>query len=79
MKSEDRACFNCDAHQIVKIPAERSKPESMYHVLSQCRQKLSDHYLHITTIRHVCSWHSDSVKDDERYPNWKETIDPVII
>ena len=74
MNVEDRACFNCDACRVVKILFERSKPELMYQGLSECKQKLSDHYLHITSLRHVCGWHSDSVKDDERYPNWREAI-----
>ncbi len=77
MKVEDRACFNCEACQIIKIPAERYKPPSMHKGLCECRQKLSDHYLHISSLSHVCAWHSDSVKDDKRHSNWRESIDPI--
>ena len=71
----DIACFNCEACLVIKIPAERSKPESMYQGLCSCKQKLSDHHRHIVGLNHVCAWHSDSVSKDSRFPHWKETID----
>lgn len=75
MNPEDRACFNCEACSVIKIPSIGATSEADYMGLSQCKQKLSDHYRHLLSLLHICAWHSDSVKDDERYPNWKESID----
>ena len=86
MKPEDRGCFNCEASLLCKVPVVEMKmkpgedykarvSEESHWGLMSCRQKLSDHYKHYVELTHVCAWHSDWIKNDERYSNWRETID----
>ena len=76
MKPEDRVCINCEAFRLFKVANPGSGTDKTDHSgLCECRQKLSDHYLHILGLNHVCAWHSDYLKDDKRYPNWRECID----
>jgi len=76
MKPEDRACFNCEGcSDTIRMPNVGATSGADYMGFCECRQRLSDHYRHILSLLHVCAWHSDSVKDDKRYPNWKASID----
>ena len=75
MESEDRACFNCEASRIIRIPCVGATSEADYMGLCSCRQRLSNHFKHVLCLTHVCQWHSDSVCSDPRYPNWKECIE----
>lgn len=77
IKLEDRGCFNCEARVVNRVPIVESgrATESAYWGIACCRQKLSDHYMHYVELRHVCGWHSDSIKDDARYPYWHDSID----
>jgi hypothetical protein len=75
MPTKDRACFNCEAYGEFIIPARRDEPMLMYKALCFCRQRLSDHYLHILDLKHICSWHSEYLKEDERFKEYKQSID----
>lgn len=78
MKAEDRACFNCEASTMVKIPYIGATSRADYTAICSCRQRLSDHFRHILRLTHVCEWHSDSVCRDDRFPNWRESIEEGI-
>ncbi len=75
MNPEDRACFNCKGSSLLRIPNIGATSESDYMGMILCKQGLSDHYRHYLSLQHMCPWHSDTVKDDTRYPNWEDTID----
>ncbi len=75
MNPEDRICGNCEAFTSINIPSVGATSESDYIGLAMCRQRLSDHHRHLLSLLHTCAWHSDSVKNDVRYPNWKASID----
>jgi len=72
---EDRACSNCEALRLVKVPNIGATSDADYKGYAQCRQKLSDHFRHLLSLDHLCAWHSDSIKNDKRYPLWRESID----
>jgi len=67
MKTEDMCCGNCEASKLVRIPCVGAKSEADYMGFIICRQKLSDHHRHLVTVRHMCSWHSESLKLDARF------------
>ncbi|KKK71993.1 hypothetical protein LCGC14_2908380 [marine sediment metagenome] len=75
MEPRDRACFNCEASTRIKIPSVGATSESDYMGFCVCRQKLSDHSRHVLSLWHTCAWHSDSVSRDDRYPDWRKSID----
>ena len=74
MKVEDRACFNCEASEVIRIPSVGATTKADYMGLCYCRQRLSDHFKHILCLTHTCAWHSDFVSQDKRYPHWREAI-----
>ncbi len=75
MDHKDRACFNCEASTLIKVPMVKATCDADYISYCSCRQRLSDHYRHLSTLLHVCAWHSDLVQYDDRYPHWRDSID----
>jgi hypothetical protein len=75
VSTDNRTCLNCKGSRLCTTSLLSTDGTHTPWQLVTCRQKLSDHYKHYLELDHVCTWHSDSVKDDKRYPHWEESID----
>ncbi len=60
-------CNSCATMQVLKVPCVEAVSEADYMGFIVCEQRLSDHHQHLVTVHHRCAWHSQLLKDDERY------------